>query len=98
MKHYFLKKTGEELQFGDMIELDFTKDLEDGGVKYHHMECRFIPELVPLLVENDIIDVTEEEDKEITIEDVIQRLDRIEEILNTVLNHQKKYVKKDTRK
>lgn len=63
MKKYFMKGTEDELQFGDMIELDFTKDTED-GVKHCHMECKFLEELVPMLLENDIIEVVEDDDKE----------------------------------
>lgn len=66
MKKYFMKDTEDELQFGDMIEVDFTEDMPDGHVTHHHLDCKFIPDLVPMLVENDIIDVVsdEEEDKE----------------------------------
>lgn len=56
MKKYFMKDSGEELQFGDMIELDFTKDTEDGHTSHHHMECKFIPGLIPMLLEQEIIE------------------------------------------
>lgn len=61
MKKYFLKDTEEELQFGDQIKLDFTEDMEDGHVTHHHLDCKFVPELVPMLVAQDIIDVVGEE-------------------------------------
>lgn len=63
MKKYFMKDSGEELQFGDMIELDFTKDTEDGHTSHHHMECKFIPGLIPMLLEQDIIIEKEFTDK-----------------------------------
>lgn len=64
MKKYFMKGTEDELQFGDMIELDLTEDLPNGKVRHHHLECKFIPELVPLLLEEEIIEVVEEKEKE----------------------------------
>lgn len=63
MKKYFMKGTDNELQFGDMIELDLSKDLPDGHTKHHHLECKFLPELVPLLLEDDIIEVIEDEEE-----------------------------------
>lgn len=63
MKKYFMKDSGEELQFGDMIELDFTKDTEDGHTSHHHMECKFIPGLIPMLLEQEIIEEKEFKDE-----------------------------------
>ena len=57
-----MKDTEDELQFGDMIEVDFTEDMPDGHVTHHHLDCKFIPDLVPMLVENDIIDVVSDEE------------------------------------
>ena len=62
MKKYFMKGTEDELQFGDLIELDLTKDMPNGKVRHHHLDCKFIPELVPLLLDAEIIE--EEECKE----------------------------------
>lgn len=65
MKKYFMKNSGEEVKFGDMIELDFTKDTEDGHTCHHHLECKFIPGLIPLLLEKNIIEEKElKEDKD----------------------------------
>ena len=63
MKKYFMKNTEDELQFGDMIELDFTKDMPDGNVKHKHLECKFFPELIPMLLEEDIIEVVDDEEE-----------------------------------
>lgn len=57
MKKYFMQGTAEELKFGDMIVLDLSEDLKNGNVKHHHLECRFIPQIVPLLVEEGVIEV-----------------------------------------
>ena len=59
MKKFFLKETGKELQFGDMIELDFTQEMPNGKTKYHHLECKFHPMLVPILLESGVIEEKE---------------------------------------
>lgn len=64
MKKYFLKNSNEKLKFGDIIELDFTKDTEDGHTRHHHLECKFIPDLIPLLLKQEIIVEKEVEDKD----------------------------------
>lgn len=58
-----MKDSGEELKFGDMIELDFTKDTNDGHTCHHHLECKFIPGLIPMLLEQGIIEEKEFENK-----------------------------------
>lgn len=63
MKKYFMKETDDEIQFGDMIVLDLTKDQPNGKVQHHHFECKFIPELVPLLLEEEVIDEVEVPDE-----------------------------------
>ena len=69
MKKYFMKGTEDELQFGDLIELDLTKDMPNGKVKHHHLDCKFIPELIPLLLDAEVIDaVDEEEEKKETLD------------------------------
>lgn len=62
MKKYFMKGTDDVLEFGDMIVLDLTKDMPNGNVKHQHFEVKFIPELVPLLLEEEVIDEVEVED------------------------------------
>ena len=62
MKKYFMKGTEDELQFGDVIELDFVGE-EDGVTKHTHLECKFLPELVDELLKEDIVEVRETKDK-----------------------------------
>nr|DAE12439.1 MAG TPA: Intermediate conductance calcium-activated potassium channel-helix bundle, copper, MEMBRANE PROTEIN [CrAss-like virus sp. ctjK323] len=70
MKKYFLQETAEELEFGDMIVLDLSHDMENGHTKHHHLECKFMPELVPILLEEDIIEEKEvEEEKPLDFQD-----------------------------
>ena len=54
-KKFYLKGTDEELKFGDMIELDMTEE-KKGETIHHHVECKFLPELVDLLLESDVIE------------------------------------------
>lgn len=70
MKKYFMQETAEELEFGDMIVLDLSHDMENGHTKHHHLECKFMPELVPILLEEGIIKEKEvEEDKPLDFQD-----------------------------
>lgn len=64
MKKYFMTGTDDELQFGDMIELDFTRENEKGNTVHHHMDVKFIPELVDMLLENGVIEVEDDENEE----------------------------------
>ena len=63
MKKYFMKGTQDEVQFGDMLELDFTKDTKNGTI-HRHLETKFIPELVDILVEEGVIEVKTCTDKQ----------------------------------
>ena len=62
-KKYFMKGTDDELQFNDIIELDFVGE-EDGVTKHSHLEIEFLPELVDQLLEEEVIEVREDEDDE----------------------------------
>ena len=64
MKKYFMKGTEDELQFGDVIELDMVGK-EDGKTRHTHLEVEFMPELVEELLKEDIIEEQEEEDDEL---------------------------------
>lgn len=50
-----MQDTAEELEFGDMIVLDLSHDMENGHTKHHHLECKFMSELVPILLEEGVI-------------------------------------------
>ena len=69
MKKYFMKGTEDELQFGDMVELDLTEDMPDGGIKHKHLECKFVPDLVPMLLADDIIEEVDDEKDEETMDE-----------------------------
>lgn len=101
-KKYFMQETGKELKFGDMIELNLTKDLPNGHVKHLHFECKFIPDLIPLLLEEGIIEEKEFEEKNPKDSintfcgaaelDIIQQLLDLTTELNNRLNAQEKSI------
>ncbi len=64
MKKYFMQGTADELEFGDQIMLDLTKDMPNGKVQHHHLDCKFVPELVEMLLEDGIIEEHEVEDED----------------------------------
>ena len=86
MKKYFLTGTDDELQFGEMIELDFTKDGKH-GVTHHHLECKFIPELVDMLLDNEIIEDEEEccVDFENSVKEALQAIDEMYGVFHSLL-------------
>lgn len=88
MKKYFMKDSGEELKFGDMIELDFTKDTNDGHTCHHHLECKFIPGLIPILLEQGIIEEKEFENKnnDTPDDDCLETAQMIMSTLETIAN------------
>lgn len=59
MKKYFMKETENEVQFGDIIQLDLTKRTDKGKIKHHHLEVEFQPGIVDYLIEEGIIEVKE---------------------------------------
>lgn len=62
---YYMFGTDDEVQFGDHIEVNFTEDTDKGTTKHYHFDCKFIPELVPMLLEHEVIEAEEaEEDDE----------------------------------
>ena len=82
MKKYFLQETAEELEFGDMIVLDLSHDMENGHTKHHHLECKFMPELVPILLEEGIIKEKEvKDDKPLDFQDNDTLYTLMEEII-----------------
>lgn len=83
-----MQETAEELEFEDMIVLDLSHDMKDGHTKHHHLECKFIPELVPVLLEEGIIEEKEvEEDKPLDFQDDYPM---IEELLKANQNLEKR--------
>lgn len=93
-KKYFMKGTDDELQFNDIIELDFVGE-EDGVTKHSHLEIEFLPELVDQLLEEEIIEVqeTDEEDEDLIdfgvedkqlLQDAIKDIAELDERIRTL--------------
>ena len=57
-KKYFLKETGEELEFGDVINLNCVKELEDGRAIVER-EVKFSSEAVEALLHFGLIETKE---------------------------------------
>lgn len=77
-----MQETAEELEFGDMIVLDLSHDMDNGHTKHHHLECKFMPELVPILLEEGVIVEKEvKEDKPLDFQDNDAPYSLMEEII-----------------
>lgn len=84
MKKYFMQETAEELKFGDMIVLDLSHDMENGHTEHHHLECKFMPALVPILLEEGVIVEKEvKEDKPLDFQDNDTPCPLMEEVIKT---------------
>lgn len=82
MKKYFMCETGNEVKFGDRIELDLTEDLENGNMVHRHLDCKFHPMLVELLEEEGIIEEEEDDtEDETTLEELERRVIELEGIV-----------------
>ena len=66
---FFMAGTDDELQFGDTIEVDLTKEAGKNHVKHHHIECKFHPMLVDILLEKGIIEEREVEEEMLDLAD-----------------------------
>ena len=76
MKKYFMKGTDDELQFGEVIELDMVGK-EKGKVKHTHLEVEFLPELVDELLEQEVIEERESDEED---DELINFSDDLDEI------------------
>lgn len=71
MKKYFMCETGNELEFGDMIELDLTKEQGDGSTLHKVVNCKFHPMLVESLIEQGIIEEIDDEEEGFNVDDQV---------------------------
>lgn len=59
-----MTETNEEIKFGDKMVLDFTRN-EGNKTVHRHLDCYFIPEMLPYFLENEVVYCKEvEEPKE----------------------------------
>lgn len=78
MKKYFMKETGNEVQFGDKIELDFSRTV-NGKTEVEHIAGIFCEGLVPILKRKGLLIEKEVGEEEF---DLIQRLlDSLDKLL-----------------
>ena len=84
MKKYFFKESGKELQFGDKIVLDLSRESDDGTERHHHLDCKFHPYLVDDLVNSGVITVQDVEDED----DEQEAADDLYEVLSDILKSQ----------
>ena len=95
MKKYFVKETDEEVLFGDIINMNFSKELEDGRVTIEK-EFKFSSSLVEaleslgLVEEKDcLIDFSDEKkDSELEEEDEEQDFYDLEEAIQDLIDDQ----------
>lgn len=73
MKKYFMKETGEEIQFGDIISLDLT-DTKGKITTHKHVECKFHPMLVDSLIEQNIIEEKDCKEEHVAIKFDVEEL------------------------
>lgn len=85
MKKYFIAETDEELEFGDVIELDLTKETKH-GTHCVESEVTFSPDILPLLLEigaveekdeKNLIDFSEDEPSD-ELDELYERIEDIE--------------------
>lgn len=96
MKKYFLKGVDEPLEFGDTIEFDVEKEGDDGQSVTKHVKTDFIPEIIPVLLDLDVIEEKEQpidftddkEDEEDNDNEFIDKLINTLELLTQVINQQ----------
>lgn len=90
MKKYLLKESGEELKFGDLIQLDLCKDTDRGTTLHQHLECKFSLELLPWLLESGIVEEAKDNIKKETKEscegDLENRVIDLEGVVADLIN------------
>ena len=85
MKKYFIAGSDEELEFGDVIALDLTKETKH-GTHCVESEVTFSPDILPLLLEigaveekdeKNLIDFSEDEPSD-ELDELYERIEDIE--------------------
>lgn len=95
MKKYFIKESHEEIEFGDIIGLSYEKK-HAFGKEEAFMKFEFVPELVDMLLKDEVIIVEEveepkkevktEDSKSVTLEDVMAEIERLTNIVKSNMN------------
>lgn len=96
MEKYFLCKSNEVVNFGDVIEVDAVHSLPNGNMRHQHLECKFLPELLPLLLEQGVVRKEVADDTEDSADDVapcdaiLKVLEHLKALSHKVSNLEKK--------
>ena len=64
MKKYYLTDCDEEVAFGDTIVIEDSKKEDDGTKVVYHKEFLFTPDLVDMLLKQEVIVETDEEEED----------------------------------
>ena len=80
MKKYFVVETDEAIEFGDVVNLTFFKEIEDGKVTIEK-EVEFNEDSMDMLIEMGFVEEREEEDDLLDFEDKCQAIADLEEDL-----------------
>ena len=80
MKKYFVVETDEAVEFGDVVNLTFFKEIEDGKVTIEK-EVVFNEDTMDMMIEMGFVEEREEEDDLLDFEDKCQAIAYLEEDL-----------------
>lgn len=83
MKKYFVKGTDEEVQFGDVVDLEWTRH-NGKRLEIHRSQQEFVPELVDILLKKGILEEREVEEEE----DILGKLDCSENVKAILNDHE----------
>lgn len=97
MKKYFVRETDEPVKFGDVINLTFYKDLEDGKVTIEK-EVKFSEATLDWLIEMQFVEERDAEDDAPLIDFSDDECDECihDELLNEICEDQYEQIKKIT--
>jgi hypothetical protein len=85
MKKYFVVETDEAIEFGDVVNLTFFKEIEDGKVTIEK-EVEFNKDTMALLIEMGFVEVREVEEEDLIDfeDDSCEALSALEEDLEAL--------------
>ena len=83
MKKYFVVETDEAIEFGDVVNLTFFKEIEDGKVTIEK-EVEFNEDSMDMLIEMGFVEEREEENDLLDFEDKCQAIAFLEEDLEAL--------------
>ena len=64
MRKYFMQGTTNEVENGDVVVWDNIDEMEDGHNLHQHLECVFNEHTLPILLDKNIIEESEDEEED----------------------------------